>query len=214
MFETALIALTTFFATVGPLDVAVSFAAMTADHSAAERRAVAVKGILIATGILLVFVVFGKAVLALFGISLPALRIAGGILLFLIAVEMVFVRPSGGTSTTREENKEATTRPDISVFPLATPLIVGPGTISAVILLMAEAHGDLVRIGLVVGPLAAILLLTFVLMIAAAQVQRVLGITGVHVVSRIVGILFAALAVQFVLQGLAEVSTLFQTPAG
>lgn len=212
MFETALVALTTFFATIGPLDVAISFAALTASYQAAERRAAAFKGTLIAAGLLLVFIVFGKAVLTLFGISLPALRIAGGILLFLIAIEMVFVRSSGGTSTTKEEDKEATNRPDISVFPLATPLIVGPGTISAVILLMAETHGDLIQIGLVVAALAAILILTFILMLAAGQVQRVFGITGVHVVSRIVGILIAGLAVQFVLQGLAEVTTLFQTP--
>ena len=212
MFETALIALTTFFATIGPLDVAISFAALTAGVGATERRAIAVKGILVASGLALVFAVFGKTVLALFGISLPALRIAGGLLLFLIAVDMVFARPSGGTSTTREEDHEAAGRPDISVFPLATPLIVGPGAISAVILLMAEAHGDVFHMALVVAALAAILALTFALMLVAGQVQRVLGITGVHVVSRIVGILIAALAVQFVLLGLAETSTLFHVP--
>lgn len=212
MFETALIAFTTFFATIGPLDVAISFAALTAGAGTAERRSTAVKGILVASGLALVFVLFGKAVLALFGISLPALRIAGGLLLFLIAVDMVFARPSGGTSTTREEDHEAAGRPDISVFPLATPLIVGPGAISAVILLMAEARGDIVHMAVVVGALAIILALTFVLMLAAGQVQRILGITGVHVVSRIVGILIAALAVQFVLLGLAETSSLFHQP--
>lgn len=212
MFETALIAFTTFFATIGPLDVAISFAALTAGAGAAERRGIAIKGILVASGLALVFVLFGKAVLALFGISLPALRIAGGLLLFLIAVDMVFARPSGSTSTTREEDHEAAGRPDISVFPLATPLIVGPGAISAVILLMAEARGDIVHMALVVGALAVILALTFVLMLAAGQVQRILGITGVHVVSRIVGILIAALAVQFVLLGLVETTNLFHLP--
>lgn len=212
MFETALIAFTTFFATIGPLDVAISFAALTAGYSSAERRATAIKGTLVASGLALVFVLFGKTVLALFGISLPALRIAGGLLLFLIAVDMVFARHSGGTSTTSEENHEAAGRPDISVFPLATPLIIGPGAISAVILLMAEAHGDFVQMALVTAALAVNLALTFALMLAAGQVQRVLGITGVHVVSRIVGILIAALAVQFVLLGLAETSTLFHKP--
>jgi multiple antibiotic resistance protein len=212
MFETALIAFTTFFATIGPLDVAISFAALTAGYSAAERRATAIKGTLVASGLVIVFVLFGKTVLALFGISLPALRIAGGLLLFLIAVDMVFARPSGGTSTTREEDHEAAGRPDISVFPLATPLIIGPGAISAVILLMAEAHGNVVHMALVVAALAVNLALTFALLMAAGQVQRVLGITGVHVVSRIVGILIAALAVQFVLLGLAETSTLFHKP--
>jgi multiple antibiotic resistance protein len=212
MFEIALIAFTTFFATIGPLDVAIAFAALTAGYGAAERRATAIKGIMVASALVLIFVLFGKTVLALFGISLPALRIAGGLLLFMIAVDMVFARPSGGTSTTREEDHEAAGRPDISVFPLATPLIVGPGAISAVILLMADARGDPLHIAVVVGALVVNLGLTFGLLLVAGQVQRVLGITGVHVVSRIVGILIAALAVQFVLLGLAETSTLFHTP--
>ena len=212
MFETALVAFTTFFATIGPLDVAIAFAALTADHTAAERRSTAIKGTLTAVCILAVFVLFGKAVLTLFGITLPALRIAGGILLLLIAVDMVFARSSGGLSTTTEERKEASKRLDVSVFPLATPLIVGPGAISAVILLMAEAHGDFVQMVLVVAALIANLALTLFLMLAAGQVRRIFGLTGVHVVSRIVGILIAALAVQFVLQGLAETTTLFHLP--
>src|SRR3546814_1298172 len=105
-----------------------------------ERRAIAVKGTLIATGILLFFVVFGDSLLHLFGISLPALRAAGGILLLLIAIDMVFARSSGGVTTTEEENKEATAKHDISVFPLATPLIAGPGTMGATILLRSEEH--------------------------------------------------------------------------
>lgn len=212
MFETALIALTTFFATIGPLDVAISFAALTPGFTPAERRATAVKGTVIAGVLLAFFVVFGKAVLDLFGISLPALRIAGGILLLLIAVDMVFARTSGGLSTTNEERKEAAKRLDISVFPIATPLIVGPGAISAVVLLMAEARGDAVHAAVVVGALAANLVLTLVLMLIASQVQKVLGLTGVHVISRIVGILIAALAVQFVLLGLAETTSIFHVP--
>lgn len=200
--ETALIAMTTFFAVIGPADVAALFAALTPNSTAAERRAMAVKGILLATGILLLFAVFGKAILTLFGISLPALRIAGGILLLLISIDMVFARSSGGTTTTSEENQEASKKDDISVFPLATPLIAGPGTIGATILLISEAHGNWVHYGLVIGALLAILLLTFILLLLASQVQRLLGVTGLHVVSRIVGVLLAALAVQFILDGL------------
>src|SRR3546814_10412481 len=98
------------------------------------------KGTLIATGILLFFVVFGDSLLHLFGIALPALRAAGGILLLLIAIDMVFARPSGGVTTTEEENREATAKHDISVFPLATPLIAGPGTMGATILLVARSE--------------------------------------------------------------------------
>lgn len=202
MLETALIAFTTYFATIGPADVAALFAALTPNNSVAERRQMAIRATLIATAILLAFALFGEAVLALFGISLPALRIAGGILLLLIAIDMVFGRPSGGTTTTSEENAEAALKEDISVFPLATPLIAGPGAIGATMLLVADAEADRLRIAIVIGVMLGVLLLTFLLMLVATQVQRLLGVTGLHVVSRIVGVLLAALAVQFILDGI------------
>lgn len=203
MIEPVLVAFTTLFATVGPQDVAVLFAALTARNSARERRAIALKGTLIAAGILFFFAFFGDTLLRLFGIGLPALRTAGGVLLLLIAIDLVFARPSGGTTTTSEENEEAASRPDISVFPLATPLIAGPGSIGAVVLLIANAEGDRLEYLAVLSALGAILLFTFVLMLIATQVQKILGVTGVHVVSRIVGVLLAALAVQFIFDGLA-----------
>jgi len=203
MLETALVATTTFFATIGPLDVAALFAALTPRNTPSERRAIAVKGTLIALGILLVFAVFGDSLLHLFGISLPALRTAGGILLLLIAIDMVFARSSGGVTTTEEENREATGKRDISVFPLATPLIAGPGTMGATILLVAGAEGDPATIGIVVGSLVVMLFVTFVLMLIAAQIQRLLGITGLHVIARVMGVLLAALAVQFIFDGIA-----------
>ncbi len=204
MLETALIAFATFFATVGPPDVAVVFAALTPKKTPAERRHLAIKATLIGSAILLFFAFFGKPLLAYLGISLAAMRTAGGILLLLIAIDMVFARMSGGTSTTAGEEAEAAGRDDISVFPLATPLIAGPGAIGAAILLVADAQGDPVRVALVVGALIAVLVITFVLMIAAAQVQRLLGVTGVQVISRVLGILIAALAVQFMFDGIKE----------
>jgi multiple antibiotic resistance protein len=199
--ETLLIALTTFFATIGPADLAIVFAALTRKNTAAERRSIALRGVLIAGAILLFFVVFGNDLLSLFGITLPALRTAGGVLLLLIAIDMVFARHSGGTGTTVEEEAEARTREDISVFPLATPLIAGPGAISATILLITGAAGDQLRIAVVVGALLAILVLTYLLLLVAIPVQRLLGLTGLAVVSRIVGVLLAALAVQFLFDG-------------
>jgi len=204
MFEGALIAFATFFATVGPPDVAVVFAALTARNTSAERRQLAVKATLVASAILLFFAFLGEPLLTYLGISLAAMRTAGGILLLLIAIDMVFARTSGGVSTTADEEAEAAGRDDITVFPLATPLIAGPGAIGAAILLVADAHGDPARVALVAGALVAVLVLTFVLMLAAAQVQRLLGITGVHVVSRVLGILLAALAVQFVFDGVKQ----------
>ncbi len=202
MLETALVAFTTFFATIGPADVAALFAALTPRNTPAERRVIALRSTLIATGILLCFALFGDAVLRYLGISLPALRTAGGILLLLIAIDMVFARPSGGITTTGEENAEAATRQDVSVFPLATPLIAGPGAIGATVLLVADAQGNRLQAALVVAVLLGVLLLTFLLMLVAAQVQRLLGVTGLHVISRVLGVLLAALAVQFVFDGI------------
>jgi multiple antibiotic resistance protein len=199
--STLLIALTTFFATIGPADLALVFAALTAKNTAVERRVFALRGVLVATGILLFFVVFGNALLALFGITLPALKTAGGVLLFLISLDMVFARHSGGTGTTNEEEAEAKTRQDISVFPLAMPLIAGPGAISATILLVTEAGGDQLKLAAVVGALLLILFATYLSLLVAIPIQRLLGLTGLAVVSRVVGVLLAALSVQFIFDG-------------
>lgn len=204
LLETALVAFTTFFAVIGPVDVATIFTAITPGTSAQQRRRMAVKGTLIASIILLFFALFGEAVLRLFGISLPALRTAGGVLLLLIAIDLVFARSSGSTSTTDEEEEEGRQKQDVSVFPLATPLIAGPGTIGAVILLVANAEGDSASIAMVVTAMSGVLALTLVLLLAASYVQKILGVTGVHVVSRVVGVLLAALAVQFIFDGISN----------
>jgi multiple antibiotic resistance protein len=200
--DTLLLALTTFFATIGPADLLLVYAALTQKNTRAERQAMALRGVLIATAILLFFAVFGEAMLRLFGITLPALRIAGGVLLLLISIDMVFARHSGGTGTTPEEENEAQSRTDISVFPLATPLIAGPGAISAVILLTTGTGGFTIEWFVVVGALLAILLLCYLVMLVAIPIQRLLGLTGLAVVSRVVGVLLAALAVQFLLDGI------------
>lgn len=200
--ETILIALTTFFATIGPADLALVFAAITRKNTAAERRTMALRGVLVAGGILLFFAIFGEPLLRLFGITLPALRVAGGILLLLISIDMVFARHSGGTGTTPEEEDEAAHREDISVFPLAMPLIAGPGAISATILLTTGSPGFGVEWFAVVGALTVILLLSYLAMLVAIPIQRLLGLTGLAVVSRIVGVLLAALAVQFLFDGI------------
>jgi multiple antibiotic resistance protein len=204
MLEIALVALTTFFATIGPVDVAAIFAGITHRNTPLERRRMAIRGWAIATGLMLVTAFFGEVVLRHMGITLAALRTAGGILLLLMAIDMVFARHTGGTSTTREETDEAATKSDISVFPLATPLIAGPGAMGAAILLMAEAEGDALRQTAVIGSLLAILLATLVLLLLAGQVSRLLGVTGLNVISRVVGVLLAALAVQFLFDGIAQ----------
>ena len=204
MIETAGIALATFFATIGPLDVAAIFAALTTSSDAAHRRSMAIRGILVGAAILVLFALVGEVLLTSFGISLAALRTAGGILLLLIGIDMVFARSSGGASTTDEEELEAATKEDISAFPVGMPLIAGPGAMSATVLLMANTEGDLILKAIVIGSLLVILLVTFISMLLASQLQRMLGVTGMQVIARIFGVLLCALAVQFIFDGIQQ----------
>lgn len=199
--NTFFVAFATLFATVGVADIAFIFAALTKDNTPAQRRLFATRGVLVALAILLFFAVLGNAILDVFGITIPALRTAGGILLLLIAIDMVFARHSGGTGTTDEEELEARQSHDISVFPLAMPLMAGPGAISAVILLTTGAQSDL-EFWLVLAAIVVILALAWLTLLIAIPIQRLLGLTGLSVVSRVVGILLAALAVQFVFDGI------------
>lgn len=204
MLEITGIALATFFSTIGPLDVAAVFAALTSTATPAERRSYAVRGILIASVILGVFALTGEFLLASFGISLAALRTAGGVLLLLIGIDLVFARQSGAITTTSEEIDEARLKHDISVFPLATPLIAGPGTMGAVILLMANAKGNLGHQAAVLLALLTMILFTLLALLTASHIHRLLGVTGIHVIMRISGILLSALAVQFIFDGIAQ----------
>ncbi|MBB3045799.1 multiple antibiotic resistance protein [Litorivivens lipolytica] len=204
MTEYAAVALTTFFATVGPIDVATMFAAFTVALSRKERRRIAYKSSAIALIILIVFALVGRFILDSLGISLAALRAAGGILLLLIGIDMVFARPSGATTTTVDEDNEAIEKHDIAVFPLATPLIAGPGAIGATLLLMAEAQGNLMHQAIVIGSLAVIVLLTLISMLMAGEINRFLGVTGIQVITRVFGILLTALAVQFLFDGIGQ----------
>lgn len=204
MFEVGLVAFTTFFAVIGPLDVAATYAGLTASYSAHQRRLMAIKGVAIAAGILLLFAAFGDQILNLFGISLPALRIAGGILLLIIAIDLVFAVQASPASATSEDEAEAQGKEDVSVFPLATPLIAGPGAIGAVILFMADAEGEPDKIIATIAALLAVLLLSLVILLAATQIQRVVGRTGMSIVARVIGVLLTALAVEFILEGVKQ----------
>ena len=212
VMETAAVAFATFFATVGPIDVAGMFAALTASATPKERVSMALRGTAIATGILLVFAVFGESLLGFLGISLAALRTAGGVLLLLIGIDLVCGRSSGATSATPAEADEAALKPDISVFPLATPLIAGPGAMGASVLLMADTEGDVVLQGVVLACLLVILALTLLALLIAAQLHHLLGLTGMQVVRRIFGVLLTALAMQFIFDGIVQ-SQVFSSAA-
>lgn len=204
MIEIFGLSLTTFFATIGPLDIAAVFAALTANQSDAEKRSIAIRGTLIGAAILVIFALIGEALLGSFGISIAALRTAGGILLLLMGIDMVFARSSGGTSTTDNEKEEAASKIDISVFPLATPLIAGPGAMGAAILLMAGQSGNTLGQVVVLSSLVLILLATFLSLLLAGKIQKLLGVTGMQVISRVMGVLLSALAVQFIFDGIKE----------
>jgi multiple antibiotic resistance protein len=201
-------AFVTFFVVIDPPGCAPIFASLTRGASAAHRRAMAVRSTLVAGAILLVFALFGEDLLRTLGISLDAFRIAGGIMLFLIALEMVFEkrtqrREDRAEEITRKAAEEA--RPveaeDISVFPMGIPMIAGPGSIATVMLLVSRSDG-LSESLTVLAALAATLLLTLLALLAAGPMMRVLGQKLEAMITRVLGVILAALAAQFVIDGI------------
>jgi multiple antibiotic resistance protein len=201
MLELGLRAFTTFFATVSPIDVAAFYAVLAGASDPRHRRRMAVKSVAVATGLLLAFTLVGGTVLKLLGITLPAMQVAGGILLLLLSIDMVFARPSRMSSPTDAETDEAGARHDISVFPMATPLMAGPGAIGAAVLMTAEAGGDVKLEAAVIAALLLVMAIQLALLLAASRLHAWLGVTGQNVIARVVGIMLAALAIQFVFDG-------------
>lgn len=187
---------------IDPFGLTPMFSALTRGREPAERRRTAIKAVAIAAAILTLFLFTGSLLFDYLGIGMPAFRIAGGVLLFLIAVDMLFVRHSGLTSTTLRERTEAARRDDVAVFPLAIPLIAGPGALTTVMLLTRDQ--PLLQVLAVLVLALAVLAITLGMFLAAGRVERLLGETGINVITRLLGILLAALAVQFVLDGLRE----------
>ena len=199
MTELFISAFVTFLVVIDPPGCAPIFAGLTKGATPAHRRAMAVRSVLIAAGILLFFALLGEDLLRALGISLSAFRIAGGIMLFLIAIDMVFEK-----RTERREHRaqevSASEAEDISVFPMAIPMIAGPGSIASVMLLMARSEG-LARSMMVLGALVATLVLTLVALLAAGPLMRLLGHKMEAMISRLLGVILAALAAQFVIDG-------------
>jgi multiple antibiotic resistance protein len=208
MIDVALNAFTTLFVVIDPLGLLPVLLALTPGATAAERRRMALTGTLIATAILLAFALVGDLVLRLLGIGLPAFRIAGGLMLLLIALEMVFERRAERRSRSAQEMKDVGGPDDISVFPLAIPLLSGPGAIASVMLLMARYEGDLAAQAAVVAMLLLVMALCAGIFHFIEPIQRMLGATLTHIVSRLLGILLAALAVQYVLDGIRNAFSL------
>ncbi len=202
MIETLLNSFTTFFATIGPIEAAVLFATLTPKMERRERNRISKRATHIAALILMTFTLLGQPLLNQLGVSIPALQTAGGIVLFVIALDMIFARPGSAFKLTPPEGHEAHTKDDLAVFPMATPLLAGPGAMSGGILLAANAHGDPLKIGAVVAALLAVMALTFALLLASHDLNRVLGVTAQRVLMRVFGILLSAIAVQSVFNGI------------
>lgn len=204
MFEFAFNALITLLVVIDPLGLAPIFVGLTRDRSETYRREAAIKGTALGAAILFFFAFVGQGLLDALGIGLPAFRIAGGALLFLIALNMVFARSSHPQMATAREDEEAGAEEgeDISVFPIAVPLIAGPGSLATVLLYTGGSGALEVVVFLVV--LFLVLLMSLASLLLAPRVLRVFGRTGTDVLARLFGVLLAALAAQFVLDGIAS----------
>jgi len=196
-------AFATAFTIIDPIGMIPMTIASTARVQPQRRNQIVDQAVIVASGIILFMGVVGRLILNSLGITLPAFTIAGGILLFLIAIDMLFARPTGAKRTEAEE-REAAQNENPAVFPLAVPMIAGPGTIATVLLLVNFSRGDRLDLVIVALAYAVALVVTWLCMRGSSLLLRVIGTTGIHVVSRLLGIILAALAVQFVLNGLAQ----------
>jgi multiple antibiotic resistance protein len=193
-----------FFVVIEPVSLVPMFGALTRGGEPGYRTRMAWKSVGISAVIFIVFALVGDWLLRLLGISVSAFKIAGGLLLFLLAVDMVLARESGLRSTTVREQEEAKYREDISVFPMAFPLITGPGTLATLLLLTAET-ANYIEFSMVLGMGLLALAVTLGFLLLTQPLMRVMGVTGGMVVSRLLGVVLAALAVQYVVDGFTEV---------
>jgi multiple antibiotic resistance protein len=196
-------AFATAFTIIDPIGMIPMTLAATSRVSPERRNQIVDQAVIVAAGVMLFMGVVGRVILEYLGITLPAFMIAGGILLFLIAIDMLFARPTRAKAT-HEEEKEAAEMENPAVFPLAVPMIAGPGTIATVLLLVNLSHGDRLNFSVVAAAYAVALIVTWLCMRGSALLLRVIGTTGINVVTRLLGIILAALAVQFVVNGLVQ----------
>lgn len=196
-------AFATAFTIIDPIGMIPMTIAATARLAPERRNQIVDQAVLVGACIILFMGVVGRWILNSLGITLPAFTIAGGILLFLIAIDMLFARPTGAKRTEAEEREAAQTE-NPAVFPLAVPMIAGPGTIATVLLLVSLSRGDRLDLSIVALAYTVALAVTWVCMRASSILLKLIGTTGIHVISRLLGIILAALAVQFVLNGLSQ----------
>jgi multiple antibiotic resistance protein len=202
MLETASSAFATFFATIGPVEAALVFAGFCFDLTRMERAWVALKSVSIAASIILFFALFGSGILSTLGVKFSALQAAGGFILFIIAIDMIFETRISGSTISQSENEEACGKgDDVAVFPMATPILAGPGAMSGAMLLMASSGGNVTKQAAVIAALFTVMTLTLVLMLIAQEFRGWIGVTAQKVVTRVFGILLGAIAMQSIFNG-------------
>jgi multiple antibiotic resistance protein len=201
MLDLFLSAFITFFVIIDPPGCAPIYASLTKGATSAQRRNMAIRATAVAAGILVVFALFGEQLLGALHIELNSFRIAGGIMLFLIATDMVFEKRTERREERAQKIIDTPEIEDVSVFPMAMPMIAGPGSIASVMLLMSQNQG-IERAGVILAALGAVLALTLIALMAAGPIMRVLGDKVEAVITRLLGVLLAALAAQFVIDGL------------
>ncbi len=205
MFDIALFwsAFAVLFVIIDPPGCAPIFATLTQGTSRKHQRSMAFKSVIVASIILVLFAYFGDFVFAKLGISLDALRIAGGIMLFIIGLNMVFEKRTETREERAEELLEETLDPeDISVFPMGIPMIAGPGTMASLLILAGDAGNDLPQQLAIMSALCAVLVITLIAFLIAGPLMKLMGKTFTNVLTRVLGVLLATLASQFVLDGL------------
>jgi len=202
MLETAITAFTIFLVTIDPLGMVPLFVALTHDLTPAERWAAAWKSVGLATLILLVFAVVGRPLLVYLGVSLSAFRIAGGILLLLLAIDMVLGQSYAAHPPPEDDSGGKRRRSDVTVFPLAVPLIAGPGALTSAILLHDLHVGDPIGQGVTSLVMVGVLGLVWAGFILAEPTMKLIGVNGIHVFSRVLGIVLAAVAVNNMIEGI------------
>lgn len=220
MLDYVIPAFVTLFVIIDPIGLVPIFVALTQDGSPAYKKRMAISGVLIGFAILLVFALAGKPLLAALGISMAAFRISGGALLFLIALEMVFERRNKKRSDRAEERHDELAAKheqteiqepvhidepdDIAAFPLAMPFLAGPGAIATIMLLMSEHHGDWIAQAAIITAMALVMFIAVTLFIASGAAAKYLAPSVTNVISRLLGMLLAALSIQFVIDGLKQ----------
>jgi multiple antibiotic resistance protein len=194
-------AFVTLFVVIDPPGCAPIYASLSTGANARQKRSMAYRAVAIAGAILVFFALFGEALLSFLHIDLDSFRIAGGIMLFIIAIDMVFEKRTERREQRAEKIIATPEVEDVSVFPMAMPMIAGPGSIASVMLLVSQNEG-IERAGVIFAALVAVLLLTLAALVAAGPLMRVLGTKTEAVITRLLGVLLAALAAQFVIDGL------------